>query len=175
MREFAECKAEILRRSKKRIQARRRACTHVLGTTLAAVILIAILIPKPEENTQNGSVQEDGSGSYICSYTEVRVQNAGSTQAGIIRFTDKVKVTRIFEMIHELENSVGGEVSQTPESGKDFVSGIAGYVITFLTEDGSQRVYMLNENSLCNTEKTIRITLTDDQMTGLKTVLGIPD
>ena len=52
---------------------------------------------------------------------------------------------------------------------------MTGYIITFVTEDGSEKVYALDNNELFNVDENTRIILTDAQLEELSALLGITD
>lgn len=187
MRELDECKAEVFRRSEKRIKERKKKRNRILFLCISLFLIVTVwsvmimpeMMPKKAvKNVAEGVIEDSTtSNSYVCPYTEVMIRNAGSSNDGSQRVTDKVKVARIFEMIFAL-GELAGERLTADEDAADQNEGtkyLTGYIITFVTEDGSEKVYALDNNELFNVDENTRIILTDSQLEELSTLLGIAD
>ena len=113
MREIDECKAEVFRRSQKRIKERKKKLNHILSlciplflvVTVCSVMIMPEMMPKKAVKNAAEGVIEDSttSNSYVCPYTVVMLRNVGSSNDGSQSVTDKVKGARIFEMIFTLD------------------------------------------------------------------------
>ena len=196
MRDLNECKAEVFRRSERRIQARRKARNRILACCVPLCLAVAVWsvtilstmlqANKSSNLAADGAVEENSAGSHTCSYTEVVIRNADSTNGDTQRITDKVEITRIFEAVFVLDGSVGvgsatgvlppeAILGDTGGQQTDHTSRLTGYIITFITEDGTERVYTLNKNELRNISENTKTVLSDAQVKNLKTALGISD
>ncbi len=187
MREIDECKAEVFRRSEKRIKERKKKRNHILSlciplclvVTVWSVMIMPAMMPKKAVKNVAEVVIEDctTSNSYVCPYTEVMIRNADSSNVGSQSVTDKVKVARIFETISALNESADGGLTADEDAAdqNESTKNLTGYIITFVTEDGSEKVYALDNNELFNVDENTRIILTDSQLEELSALLGITD
>ena len=105
------------------------------------------------------------------------IRNADSSNVGSQSVTDKVKVARIFETISALDDSAGGGLTADEDAPNqnESTKNLTGYIITFVTEDGSEKVYALDNNELFNVDENTRIILTDSQLEELSALSGITD
>ena len=185
MRELNECKAEVFRRSENRIRERRkmRNCVlawcvpFVLCISVCSVMIWAAMMPGDKSNETIGESIDE---SYVCSYTEVVIQNANSTYGDFQRVTDKAEVTRLFEAIYSLYDGdcLVSDANEEFKSGSESIKNEnenTSYIISFITEDGSETVYTLNNNYLLDANKGVEIILDDAQLSELKVVFGISD
>ncbi|MBQ8558935.1 MAG: hypothetical protein IJ439_03000 [Tyzzerella sp.] len=197
MREIHECKAEVFRRSEKRIQEHRKARKRILTLCIPlclfvmawSVMILPAMMPAKEANDNAAEewVQESTNGSYVCSYTEVEIHDANDFANGPQTITDKAEVTRIFSAIHSLCSDADGDAPETAAGENDMQTGeaedkltqsvleAADCLIIFRTEEGLETIYTLDGNKLYNTEENINITLTDLQAASLKETLGISE
>lgn len=192
MRDLNECQAEVFRRSETRIKERRKARNRILAlciplcliVTVWSVMILPTMLPAREssDNAAEGIVEENV-GSIVCSYTEVEIQNVSKFPEHYEKLTDKIAVTKIFSSIHSLFVGVDGADHAgggLPDADGDDnqtgnTSNPTGYMITFSTEDGSQTVYNLNDNTLLNMMTNETVILTDTQVAELKAALGISE
>lgn len=187
MREIDECKAEVFRRSEKRIKERKKKRNYILYLYIPLFMVVIVwsvmimpeMMPKKAVKNIAEGVSEDSttSNSYVCPYTEVMIRNAGSSNDGSQRVTDKVKVARIFETIFALDESSGGGLTDDEDAAdqNEGTKYMTGYIITFVTEDGSEKVYALDNNELFNVDENTKTILTGSQLEELSTLLGIAD
>lgn len=174
MRDLTECKAEVFRRSERRIQARRKARNRILACCIPLCLAVAVWCAASLPAGDKGIPPENemATGSLVCSYTQVEILAANRIPTLYEKVTDKVEVTKIFSSIHALfpdqdagDGSVGGLLTDC----------VADYTVIFQTEDGSQTVYALRGNMLRNVNTDEEVTLSDAQMAELLTALGIKE
>lgn len=198
MRELNECKSEVFRRSENRIRERRMKRKRVfalciplvLCMTVCSVMILPVMMPAKFANDAvvEDMVEEDASGSYDCSYTEVVIRNTEDPCADSQKITDMAEINKIFSAIYNLygnADSAGGvlfeadaddmQVGESSEQARELSSRRNGCVIIFRTEEGSENAYTLDGNELLNVNENTKMTLTDSQIAELKAVLGISE
>lgn len=200
MRDINECTAEVFRRSEKRIKERKRNLGRVLTLSiplcLVAVVCSVIFIPSMETKNAADEMVGDVNAGYVCSYSVVEIQDAEYSE----KVTDKAAVGDMYNIIvsffprdgaaqstdegvelsrDEAIQSVGGAVEKdkvkwnadvlygSDSSPEDYTT------ITFTAEDGSQDVYILNENTLVKVNTNETVVLSDEQVAWLITVFGM--
>lgn len=184
MRELNECKAEIFRRSKKRIQARKKRRAWLISLCLCFVVCASAYSLAESQTKKSNDQAPDGltgsvsNGSYVCSYTQVSVQTGDEVKF----ITDKVAVTNLFEIIFVPDSSHGQESADESQNEMDGVldlpnysSHSADYVITFQTAFGAQSIFLLNGNELYSVTGKTATTLTNAQRAELLAALGVSD
>lgn len=195
MRELNECKAEVFRRSEKRIKERKRIRNRIFACCIPLCFCIALtvaLLPPmiPTTDYYDGVAgcdacnkdEYDAVNSIFCSYVEVEIQTVGESQEHYLKITDKPAVDKIFSAIYDLYN-VDVNTAKYEVESKDCEYGhksdSAGepscYSITLTTADGSGTTYVLSGNELTDTSTDQILILTDLQLAELKAVLGITE
>jgi len=194
MRELNECKAEVFRRSERRIKERRRVQKRIftlcipicLVVVLCSVMILPETVSKGNRGSGNkvdgGVLKENSAGSIVCSYTLVEIQwteelSEHNTQH-YMKVTDKVEVTKIFCAIHSLFSSVDDPEKNAEGSiyGNQQIGSTGKpekYKVIFSTAEGYQTVYNLYDNKIFNVSTGEKMILTDEQTAQLKVTLGI--
>lgn len=175
MRELNECKAEVFRRSEKRIKERKKKLKRILALCIPLCLAVTVLsfAVLTKEKVKYGDY---GAESYVCSYTEAVISTADGTYTVSRKITDKVEVTNIFSAIFNLYNEAydaGTDGNENAGALPDTSTESNNCVITFRTEDGFQTVYTLEGNELSSVDENMKTVLTDSQVAELKEVLGI--
>ena len=198
MRELNECTAEVFRRSEKRIKERARNRNRILALCIPVCLIVTVwsvmispaLIPVSETSDHapaDGQMNGNAPGSLACPYTAVEIQPAGLfPEEHYGKVTDKEAVAEMFRAIHLLFADAAGNglnsienLPATEDTANQNLTGSAGKwkvcTITFTTEDGSQAVYHLSEDTLVNVSTNERVFLSAAQAAGLMAVLGISE
>lgn len=190
MREINECTAEVFRRSEMRIKERRKKRNRILALCIPLCLIFTVcsvmILPsmRTKYDTSEMVGESGGSGSPFCSYTAVEIQNIGLPPEHCEKVTDKAAVTNLFNSIHSLFADVTGAVPNDSENFEanegeanfgqpEASSQSKGYTIIFTTDDGSQAVYNLNENTLLNVNTNETAVLSDAQVEELLAFFGI--
>lgn len=191
MRNLDECKAEVFRRSEKRIENRRKTRKLILTCCIPlvlCVVLTAVLV-LPREFTGSKDFGSDkfsgGSGSYT---TVVEIRGSSLTTFGHYeKVTEPDKVAKIQNFLEENIFRVGMNdgssetykdemhVGQpTPPAGKPLLSQC--YRITLSMTAGGhtfETVEYTLEGELLTTESGACVELSEDQLAELKDLLGL--
>lgn len=197
MRELNECRAEIFRRSEKRIRDRKRRRALVTAVCIPLCLMLTVLPfvlpPSMSPNSEDGAaegtdemteinVQE----SFVCTYIRADIHYEGVLPEDKT-FTDRAEVTRLFCAVHMLfpGESGGDTVVDKEETAEDAAAdnGIltessakhSDFVITFTDAEDNQTVYILRGNRLVNEDTDETVILTDDGLTELKKTVGLPE
>ena len=205
MRELNECRAEVFRRSEKRIKERKRNRNRILMmciplcliiTVWSVTILPAMLPAGMDAANENMAAQtpgnaEDADGT-VGSAAESKTHNfiAVTVKDGeyICEFSDASAVDTVFQQIFDIQEANGGYKdsvgTQEPEAGgdaehKDAASNAttnAGSItITMTSADGSKRVYTLNGLTLYDETLEKGYELTEAQRNDLLVALELAD
>ena len=188
MRSFEERVAEINCRSEKILQDRKTRRKHILFACVPLVLCIgfcaAFVLPNgsPAKDTAPESVteapMEDAAmGSLFCSYETVRIQSPAYERT----VTDRVLVGKIYGVILDIypEESdaiipeKGNNGTMTGGRGEQIYGKAEEYSITFTTADGTEDVYVLQENTLTKVRTGEVFALTADQQYNLYAALGL--
>lgn len=197
MRELNECTAEVFRRGEKRIRERRRNRNRVLAVCIPICLIAAAWSVKglptvmlDRETSDYAQMVGDVNGSFFCPYTAVEIQEVGLfPEEHYGKMTDRLAVAEMFRAIHSLFADAGtndGNISENFQASESFpadadnvdhfpTESTSKYTITFTTEEGSQAVYHLSENTLVNVSTNETIFLSDAQADGLMAVLGLAE
>lgn len=186
MRSFEERVAEINRRSEKILQDRKTRRKHILFACVPLVLCVgfcaAFVLPNgsPAKDTAPESVteapMEDAAmGSLFCSYETVHIQSPAYERT----VTDRVSVGKIYGVILDIypEESdanipeKGNNGTVTGGRGEQIYGKAEEYSITFTTADGTEDVYVLQENTLTKVRTGEVSVLTADQQQQLYAVL----
>ena len=189
MRDFEERKAEVFRRSEKRINARklRRNCILTACVPLALCLALAVAFRFPagseEAGTQDGLTGGVSGGSYenlVFNNAEISVSGLDFSQT----YTEFGDVLRIYDQLNAYAISTSEEAAENPEQDdgeRKYAAGAiyggaesSGYTIVLQRQDGVRRVYFLHGNELTDQTASQTYTLTPDQVEQLKDLLGIP-
>ena len=86
----------------------------------------------------------------------------------------------MFEAIYSLYDGdcLVSDANEEFKSGSESIKNEnenTSYIISFITEDGSETVYTLNNNYLLDSNKGVEIILDNAQLSELKVVFGISD
>ena len=200
MRNFEERKAEVFRRSEKRIKERKQRRNHILMTCIPLVLCItlfsALFLPGmlPGETKDPGvadgavgGLTENKSESLTCAYTKIDVIGNGISLS-YTKASDMLSISNLLAsyVVNEPENSTS--VDEHPrgddfqnESAENIYTGTTGatsaagtgYVITLTLHEGGTVVYRLTGNSLLNLAENKTYKLTQAQLKELNELLGI--
>lgn len=189
MRDLKACQAEVFRRSKQRIWARKQRTKRLLmaciplALCLSAVVVIAM---QPEE--RSGEIAEN---QYSTQYAEtaaaaggaVAYEGAAVTVSGnSIRYcyTSAEKVDLISGIIHSIVNTdedtrgsafVEDRVDETAGQKQNYQG--KGYEILIRHEDGSQSRYLLVGSALVDPATEESFPMGEETLATLKEALGI--
>lgn len=193
------------KRIKERKRNRNRILTLCIPlcliVTVWSVMILPAMLPASESNDNaamgesiGGVNDTDGAenAGLVHSFILVDVKGTGSQSLYHSTITDAPDINDVFEQIytilipHESHNDIVGDYSDgsvgKPDGDdldevKDATNNIkaSGYIITMTTLKGVNRTFTLTENKLYDSELNIEINLTDEQMCGLKSALGLPD
>lgn len=198
MKEISEYTAEVFRRSEKRIKERRKKRRRILAVCIPFCLIAAVcsvtVIPEmltEKSNCElNGVSIENADGSsggedinYGAVYdgsahgfVSVDIKGTGENSQYQSSITDTADVNNVFEQIYEFlsyaaddENIDGAVTEGIPKEQT------AGYIITLTADDGTMRIFTLNDNRLYDETMRVEVTLTDEQMTDLKSSLRLID
>ena len=201
MRNFEERKAEVFRRSEKRIKERKARRNHILMACIPLVLCITLLgaFLRPDV-TPDGALDPaetspvvDGMGNPIqspsltCPIAKITVSGNGISQMyteveTLLLISDQLYSysTRAPESNDITNEAVPGEGEDRKENTDD-MSGIisdsanAAYTITLVTHEGTKTEYQLSGNTLKNLFSDQSYTLSQIQVDELHELLGIPD
>ena len=197
MRNFEERKAEVFRRSENRIKERKRNRNCILALciplclilTVWSVMILPAMPPVAEKDAGaeqeigfNGSTNDaDGAeGKHIYLSVEVR----GNDLEFYSEITDASSVTAVYENVflafedQDAGNDMSGviEESTSDDESKESANNSKdnhSYTITMNAADGSNRVYLLDNNILKDISFNRTILLNDEQLANLKLALGL--
>lgn len=197
MRNFEERKAEVFRRSEKRIKERKRNRIRILAMciplclilTVCSVMFLPAILPATEKDAGadqeiefNGSTNDaDGAeGKHIYLSVEVR----GNDSEFYFEITDTSSVTDVYENVflafedQDAGNDMSGviEESTSDDESKESANNSTdshSYTITMNAADGSNRIYLLDNNILKDITFNRTTILNDEQLANLKLALGL--
>ena len=201
MRELNECRAEVFRRSEKRIKERKRNRNRILMMciplcliiTVCSVTILPDMMPKGENNAANETADHitDGTGDAegaIGSVGESKTHNIISVTVKdedyIGELTNASSIDAIFQHISEIRETndeyKDGADMQEPEDDsehKDNTSSMSkeGIVVTMISTDGIKHVYVLNGLTLYDKTLDKEYMLTTEQRNDLLVVLEMAD
>lgn len=188
MRDLKECRAEVFRRSEKRISERKQRRKMVLMVCIPAVLCVSVLSAfalLPGE--RSGEVPENMNLQYACGTEAAGSVNgsAGSVEvSGNGRFlshTSAQKVQAIVEIIDGVVDVADGyrggsgirdEATEETGSKQNYMG--KGYQIRILHSDGSEREYLLENRVLVDLETEERYPMEKETYLALKEALGVP-
>ena len=201
MRELNECKAEVFRRSEKRIKERKRKRNQILALCIPLCLIITIwsvtilpaMLPAGMDNASNESMNQPFEGTAdadgaVGSAGESRPHNIISVTVKdedyIGEITNDVSIDAIFQHISEIratnDEYKDSADMQAPEDGfghKENTSGTSkvGIVITMISADGIKHIYVLDGLTLYDNELDKAYVLTKAQWNDLMVALELAD
>ena len=194
MRNFDERKAEIFRRSEKRINERKRNRNRILALCvplcLCIVIMSVIYLPDIMVSSDKSNSTEDinttapSCGTSGCVYTSLDITCNSSLLDYEKKETDTVNIKNIYNIIQsafadEADKETVDTQDKFPETqkGEDANGGNANgenhsssqpsgisYTFTFSTEDGKRIIYVICENNLTNNTTNEIVILSKEQL-----------
>ena len=200
MRNFEERKAEVFRRSDKRIKERKQRRNHILMACIPLVLCITLfsafflpgMLPGDTKDPgvadgAVGGLTENKSESLACAYTKIDVIGNGISLS-YTKASDVLSISNQLAsyMVSEPENSTS--IDEHPrgddfknESAEDSYIGTTGatsaagegYVITLTLHEGGTIAYRLSGNSLLDIAENKTYKLTQAQLKELNELLGI--
>ena len=198
MRNLQECQAEVFRRSKKRIQERRKARKHLLAVCIPVCLVITVwssvmlpaLFPGNRKNMPTEEMAEfadDVVGSAAGSdaaFIRVQVVSTGAATHTAILKEDAAEVARIYDAVQAAfaragegdqesvqEESAEEPTEEFPRGGTATMS--AGYKLIFSTGNGRQTVYSLTGSRLIHEATGQQTILPTDRRSELLHMLGL--
>ena len=201
MRNFEERKAEVFRRSEKRIKERKQRRNHILMACIPLVLCITILGAFLRPNvTPDGAADPgdtrpvvDGMGypiqspSLTCPIANITVSGNGFSQS----YSEVEDLLLISDLLYsygtrapESNEIIDEAVPCEGEDRKDHTDDMSGiisdttnalYTITMVTHEGVKTEYQLVGNTLTNLTTNQTYKLTQTQANELRTLLGIPN
>lgn len=191
MRELNECKAEVFRRSEKRIKDRRRKNKRVLAFCIPLCFVLLVwsamsISPVETEDSFDAAADEeeqilfDNTGEkveYLYAELEIRKSDAATE-----KITDASEVARIFETVNgcfAAGEDIDNLMTETqPLPDMDCSNETDGDVLTeisiaFLNAEGTETVYLLKGNRLVNVRTNESAVLSEKQLSELKTALEL--
>lgn len=198
MRNFEERKAEVFRRSEKRIKERKQRRNHILMACIPLVLCITILgaFLRPGV-TSDGAADPgdtipvmDGMGNPIqspsltCPIAKITV-SGNDLSLSITEVSDLLLISdKLYSYGTRAPSSNGTTneevVDKAPEDNAEDVSGSimdstnAVYTITLVMHEGEKTEYQLSGNTLKNLTTNQSYTLSQTQVNELQELLGIP-
>ena len=199
MRNFEERKAEVFRRSEKRIKERKARRNHILMACIPLVLCITILgaflhpnvTPDGAADPGDTSPVVDGMGSD--GFTSLSCPIAKITVSGnnfSISHTEVADLLLISDQLYSYgtrapssngtTDTVVDEDDVPKDNGEDVSGSImdsanAAYTITMITHEGVKTEYQLVGKTLTNLTTNQTYKLTQTQANELRTLLGIPN
>ena len=197
MRNFEERKAEVFRRSEKRIKERKRNRNRILAfciplcliVTVWSIMILPAMMPASKSDNNAGEGMDiigsvDGTDT---AFVRVEVMSSGTATQSTILKDDADEVAQIYYTVQSsFVNSGGGNKESVNEEAEDDAltenkdysqSGTtnlsSGFRIIFTTENDTQTIYSLSGNKLINETTRQETTLTEDQRSNLLDMLGL--
>ena len=198
MRNFEERKAEVFRRSEKRIKERKRNRNRILAMciplclviTVWSIMILPAMLPANKSNNIAGEGMDimGGVDGTEAAFVRVEVVSTGTATQSSIQKDDVNEVAQIYYSVQSsFVNYGGGNKESAKEEAEDDVlteenkdysqSGTtnlsSGYRIIFTTENGAQTTYLLTGDKLVNEATKQETILTEDQRSNLLNMLGL--
>lgn len=197
MRNFEERKAEVFRRSEKRIKERKQRRNHILMACIPLVLCITILGAFLRPNvTPDGAADpgdtrpvvdgmgSDGFASLSCPIAKISV-SGNDLSLSITEVSDLLLISdKLYSYGTRAPSSNGitneEVVDRAPEDNAEDVSGSimdsteTVYTITLVMREGEKTEYLLSGNTLKDLNADQTYTLSQTQVDELQELLGIP-
>ena len=196
MRNFEERKAEVFRRSEKRIKERKQRRNHILMACIPLVLCItllgAFLFPgaTPEDPSFNGSagggLTEEKFESLSCPIAKITVTGGNFSQTykeveDLLLISDQLYSygSRGSETNGTTDDGIASEGEDRKENADDVSGSVAdsaniAYTITLITHEGVKTEYQLVGKTLKNLTTKQTYKLSQTQVNELYELLGIP-
>ena len=196
MRNFEERKAEVFRRSEKRIKERKQRRNHILMACIPLVLCItllgAFLFPgaTPEDPRFNGSagggLTEEKFESLSCPIAKITVTGGNFSQTykeveDLLLISDQLYSygSRGSETNGTTDDGIASEGEDRKENADDVSGSVAdsaniAYTITLITHEGVKTEYRLVGKTLKNLTTKQTYNLSQTQVNELYELLGIP-
>ena len=196
MRNFEERKAEVFRRSEKRIKERKARRNHILMACIPLVLCItllgAFLFPgaTPENPSFNGSagggLTEEKFESLSCPIAKITVTGGNFSQTykeveDLLLISDQLYSygSRGSETNGTTDDGIASEGEDRKEKADDVSGSVAdsaniAYTITLITHEGVKTEYQLVGKTLKNLTTKQTYNLSQTQVNELYELLGIP-
>ena len=196
MRNFEERKAEVFRRSEKRIKERKARRNHILMACIPLVLCItllgAFLFPgaTPEDPSFNGSagggLTEEKFESLSCPIAKITVTGGNFSQTykeveDLLLISDQLYSygSRGSETNGTTDDGIASEGEDRKENADDVSGSVAdsaniAYTITLITHEGVKTEYQLVGKTLENLTTKQTYHLSQTQVNELYELLGIP-
>ena len=196
MRNFEERKAEVFRRSEKRIKERKARRNHILMACIPLVLCItllgAFLFPgaTPEDPRFNGSagggLTEEKFESLSCPIAKITVTGGNFSQTykeveDLLLISDQLYSygSRGSETNGTTDDGIASEGDDRKENADDIYGNITdhsnvAYTITLVTHEGVKTEYRLAGKTLENLTTKQTYHLSQTQVNELYELLGIP-
>ena len=196
MRNFEERKAEVFRRSEKRIKERKQRRNHILMACIPLVLCItllgAFLFPgaTPEDPSFNGSagggLTEEKFESLSCPIAKITVTGGNFSQTykeveDLLLISDQLYSygSRGSETNGTTDDGIASESEDRKENADDVSGSVAdsaniAYTITLITHEGVKTEYQLVGKTLKNLTTKQTYNLSQTQVNELYELLGIP-
>lgn len=196
MRNFEERKAEVFRRSEKRIKERKQRRNHILMACIPLVLCItllgAFLFPgaTPEDPSFNGSagggLTEEKFESLSCPIAKITVTGGNFSQTykeveDLLLISDQLYSygSRGSETNGTTDDGIASEGEDRKENADDVSGSVAdsaniAYTITLITHEGVKTEYQLVGKTLKNLTTKQTYNLSQTQVNELYELLGIP-
>ena len=188
MRNFEDRKAEVFRRSEKRIKERKQRRNHILMACIPLVLCLTIfgafLFPQmddlkqaPESSNEqfSGAMGTDEVGSLFAGSVEVSGNGVSSYYTsvenvqGIMRLINGIVAVPETNDGNENSDFVVEDSTSTEQKGER-----GGYTILVKRSDGSSVEYLLTGSLLIDQTTQQEYPVSEDTMKDLKDALGIP-
>lgn len=203
MRNFEERKAEVFRRSESRMKERKRNRNRFLALCIPLCLMLivwsATVLPSilpgghdVAEDKQIGNISyatadtaRESSPGFVHSFVLVDVKGTGAQSQYHSVISDAPVVNDVFEQIytilipHESHNDIIGDLSDgtinipASDGCGEIKDSESGYIITMTTANGVNRTFTLADNKLYDADLDMEMELTDEQIRGLKSALGL--
>ena len=197
MRNFEERKAEVFRRSEKRIKARKARRNHILMVCIPLVLCVslfsAFILPKmmPERAADSAPAEDalNGMGQNISQSTAFPVSRITVSGHDFSRSyegsSDVAQICGFFSSLGQngavtdgtsCESLLRGDKKEPADVVYESIADTAGagYTIILLTDKGDQTAYDLTGNTLTDLTAGKVYPLSQEQADELKNLLGIP-
>lgn len=195
MRNFEERKAEVFRRSENRIKERKRNSNRILAlciplclvsTIWSVAVLPSMLLTKDtgaeQEMEFNGSGNDADGAEGKLVYLSVEVK--GNDSEFYSEITHASGVTDVYENVflafetQDTGNNMFGVIQEgtSDDESKESASNSKdshSYTITLNAADGSNRIYLLDNNILKDVTFNRTTILTDEQLAKFRLSLGL--
>lgn len=174
MRSLDECRAEVFRRSEKRIEKRQKRRKMLLTCCVPLVLcvtLLAVCTLPDKKDTASGAVPEM-MGGVNGGVSSVEIRGTGVLSLYSHRITEPLQVEEIYDYLQDFgtKGDTGGTLDgmPLPPSAPPFLEG--GYTITF---SNTGEVYTLSGNELTDEQTGQTVELSDSQLARLKELIGL--